>query len=728
MTRRLGSLLLAACVAVACSSGGGDKPDAGADVTGDGGTLPDGGEPPPPTCTRLVPLRQWTTNPSAVALLYRAEHCDGGKTLQLEPAPGKLFEMYDLSENDSPLSSEAVPNVTLSSGQRVYVSLLLDFSASTNPVKGELLESARAFASTLLSETSKAYIELRIFDGRAQPHTVVRATRDLAAIEEALTALRTAGPGAAILGPSPDTGSTNLNGAFLNGITDLQRWQQRVMARNANGVVSSGYLVVFTDGADTSERVTGDAAMAAVKAARAADGTKPEEPNVQTYAVALAGADFTATARERMQNLARGEPPPTPPLPANNRYFLEGQLAELTGKFTQLARRIAEESEATHLLTYCSPARAGQRTVTLRASAAYGGAAADATGLRFSFAADGFAPGCAEFFQTVCEDKECGGFNCGACNDATDICRASDGRCVDECVSINQCSGEVFTNELGYARTCGGDGRVSKCSGQCIDSSSDPANCGGCGVRCTVTGSFCDEGSCACPEGTLACGGECKPLSFFETNENCGACGLACTGGATCAERECACPGSQVFCDGACRDEVFFASTANCGTCGNACTVTGAACLPSGECECAAGCTSGASCVGGACQCPAGKTACNGTCVDTKSDKEHCGSCGRACGERQWCNAGVCDSLMYAPCGDGVGVCEPGYECVKQRQADTVGFCARECTGNHRLCDADESCVAFVSERAFCLNRCRDDGTCSLDSECSVFLDVCLPR
>ena len=45
-----------------------------------------------------------------------------------------------------------------------------------------------------------------------------------------------------------------------------------------------------------------------------------------------------------------------------------------------------------------------------------------------------------------------------------------------------------------------------------------------------------------------------------------------------------------------------------------------------GEC-----CPEGATCVkgaGGGCTCPTGQTACNGTCVDTKTDKRNCGACG----------------------------------------------------------------------------------------------------
>lgn len=666
MTRSLiGILLLGVCLA-GCGTTEEDA-DAGTQVT-DAGKHPDGGDPPPPLppCTKLVALRLWTTNPSAVALLYRAEHCDDGRSLKLVPSEGqRIVDVYALTENDSPLNSEAVPRVSLATGQRVYVSLLLDFSASTTPVKGELLDSAQQFAKTLLENTEKAYIELRLFDGRASPHTVVRPTRDLEELDEAITKLRRPSPGV-ILGPNPDTGSTNLNGAFLSGVRDLQRWQEVVMSRNAGGVVTSGYVVVFTDGADTSERVDAFAAMGAVQTARVADGTKPEEPNVQTYAVALTGADFSETARKRLQDLARGEAA-SPTQPPNNRYYLEGKIDELTTRFTELARRIANESEATHLLTYCSPARAGQRTVSLQANATYGGAAAEATGVRFTFSAESFAAGCAEFFETVCEDKECGGFNCGSCDDAVDLCRPSDGRCVNECLAVDQCSGESFTNDLGYSRICNSGAGVAMCSSQCIDSSSDPRNCGGCGVQC-ATGASCQEGQCTCPFGTVQCGGVCRTSDYFESNQNCGTCGNACGGGSACNGGECVCPGGDTFCSGACRGDAYFeSSSSNCGTCGNTCTILGEACED------------------GVCGCPDGDGVCGGQCVSLRTNT-NCGTCGNACTNLgEVCEGGGCE------CPTGQGLCEGA--CVSLDTTANCGACGEVC-GSMEMCARSESaCV-----------------------------------
>lgn len=42
------------------------------------------------------------------------------------------------------------------------------------------------------------------------------------------------------------------------------------------------------------------------------------------------------------------------------------------------------------------------------------------------------------------------------------------------------------------------------------------------------------------------------------------------------------------------------------------------------------------------CVCPSGKTQCGGACVDTQTDANNCGGCGRVCGAGQRCTAGAC--------------------------------------------------------------------------------------
>lgn len=201
----------------------------------------------------------------------------------------------------------------------------------------------------------------------------------------------------------------------------------------------------------------------------------------------------------------------------------------------------------------------------------------------------------------------------------------------------------------------------ASCGGACIDVTSDPANCGGCGIACGPD-QRCADGRCECVVSLDACGAACVELSSDPMH--CGACDNACA--ALCAMGRCVdrCPAGTTECDGACAD--LSSSAAHCGACdrpcapGEACTEGACSCaegyercggacvdLASDEAHCGAcdrPCSEGASCVDGACTCPAGTTSCGGECVELASDPRHCGACGNACADGASCAGGTCVS------------------------------------------------------------------------------------
>jgi hypothetical protein len=78
----------------------------------------------------------------------------------------------------------------------------------------------------------------------------------------------------------------------------------------------------------------------------------------------------------------------------------------------------------------------------------------------------------------------------------------------------------------------------SLCNGACIPTSTDPNNCGGCGVKCTGT-QACSGGACAsdCLPGLDACAGSC--LDRQSDSKNCGTCGNVCPTGKGCVKGGC---------------------------------------------------------------------------------------------------------------------------------------------------------------------------------------------
>jgi hypothetical protein len=49
---------------------------------------------------------------------------------------------------------------------------------------------------------------------------------------------------------------------------------------------------------------------------------------------------------------------------------------------------------------------------------------------------------------------------------------------------------------------------TQNCNGKCVDTQTDPANCGACGAACGG-GQICSAGQCSCGPGTELCGGHC---------------------------------------------------------------------------------------------------------------------------------------------------------------------------------------------------------------------------
>jgi hypothetical protein len=160
------------------------------------------------------------------------------------------------------------------------------------------------------------------------------------------------------------------------------------------------------------------------------------------------------------------------------------------------------------------------------------------------------------------------------------------------------------------------------CGGKCLETQSDPANCGQCGVACPAN-QVCSKGACGkgCAAGLTKCDAACVDITGSQAN--CGTCGKACPADQTCWQSACICPAGQGACgdNGACVD--VQASETNCGKCGTKCAT-------------------GAACTAGVCACPGAQIECSGVCVDSAADKNNCGACGKVCGAGTSCLSGAC--------------------------------------------------------------------------------------
>jgi hypothetical protein len=235
------------------------------------------------------------------------------------------------------------------------------------------------------------------------------------------------------------------------------------------------------------------------------------------------------------------------------------------------------------------------------------------------------------------------------------VCDAAHGQCMPPCNSTNP-----FCDF----------GQLTCCGSTCVDTTSDPANCGSCGFPCPIApGISCVSGQCVLPDGGAPdCLSGC-PLGFscahspaFPPWEAClpTLCEPDDTGG-PCALGE----SLGTCCGGLCIDT--RSDPLNCGSCGIEC--------PSGYCSsavcvdtpvvdgCSESCGPNTTCADGICvdsrcenlastRCLAEDGAvgvcCGGSfiytspCADLSSDPYNCGACGITCPAGAICTAGKC--------------------------------------------------------------------------------------
>jgi Stigma-specific protein, Stig1 len=266
----------------------------------------------------------------------------------------------------------------------------------------------------------------------------------------------------------------------------------------------------------------------------------------------------------------------------------------------------------------------------------------------------------------TCVDAKSDSANCGGCSK---VCNVDAGCVGGKCTYGNPgCPAGTGPDGIGgcLPETCAADSLgtpcvadaggtyYSCCSAGCIDVTSDPQNCGACGVTCrpgtTCIYSSCQEvfdcattnRSCALDGGGnstgVCCGGGC--VDTRASDLNCSECGVACPLGTHCGPSGCTVDGGfqPVNCDGGdCPPGTSCAG----GTCiPSLCTGTYSICVRDG----------GSSLVTGSC--------CGTACVDVGFDPSNCGGCGIHCPAGTSCVGSICQSSGGPP-----GDCPPGTAC-----------------------------------------------------------------
>jgi hypothetical protein len=279
--------------------------------------------------------------PSNIAVYFTVDTTRGEPVPDLKPTDFRIYE------DGQPVSEfESKQTILQPEVAAVHYTLLLvDMSGSvvSSPDVPKLVAAASAFADRVAPYQKLA---VYAFDGSPNLTPIVGfGASNLRGGIEALGLY------------APRDPSTNLNGAVMEALRLLDR-----QLASASVPLRFGTLVVFTDGTDHAHRVPAETVKKAV-----------DESGLDIYAIAVGGEVNSA----QVEAIGRSG------------TFTSKSREDISRGFDEIARRIEGYSKRYYLLSYCSPARAGQHSVEIEA--VRGGQRGR---LRYDFKADGFGPRC----------------------------------------------------------------------------------------------------------------------------------------------------------------------------------------------------------------------------------------------------------------------------------------------------------------------------------------------
>jgi hypothetical protein len=296
-------------------------------------------------CLQVALVDASVRKPSNVAVYFSVTDA------QHRPVPGMRADQFKIKEDGKVVSAfeskQTILNPEVSVVQ--YTLLLMDMSGSVtgSGQVGELTEAASVFAEKV---STSQQVAVYAFDGGKDLHPIVGFTSG-AGLRNSIAALASY---------KPRDPSTNLNGAVIEGLHLLQAQMER-----ATQPIRFGTLVVFTDGSDHAHRVSHERVMEALDQV----GT-----TMNVYVIGVgAEIDFG-----ELSAIGR------------TRSILSKNPAVMRKAFEDLAQIVADYAHTFYLLSYCSPARAGEHEVEIEAHPP----GRPSGSLAYHFNASGFQPGC----------------------------------------------------------------------------------------------------------------------------------------------------------------------------------------------------------------------------------------------------------------------------------------------------------------------------------------------
>ncbi len=259
------------------------------------------------------------------------------------------FEIYEDGELVSKFESkQTIQNPEVAAV--MYTMLLVDMSGSiTEAGQADALVDAAQSFSDRVGKSQK--VGVYAFDGEAKIHSVVPFTEAQGSVEGGLEGLRTYKP--------KDT-STNLHGGVVEGIRELKKQLDK-----DRRPLKFGTLVVFSDGTDRANRVSRDDMLKEL-----------DKEDYETYQIFVVGVG-AEIEKARLDEIGR------------DGTELAADQAKVKESFDKIAAKIEAHMKRFYLLSYCTPARAGEHEVEIKAISKDPAASGS---LEYKFNADGFGP------------------------------------------------------------------------------------------------------------------------------------------------------------------------------------------------------------------------------------------------------------------------------------------------------------------------------------------------
>lgn len=424
--------------------------------------------------------RQVANGPPAVSLFFAVDFCAGtAVTPERREQLGLEFQVLengvDIEENVESVS--AIIDKPVES----YVTLVLDVSDSVTESQDlqALVDELRTFVGTLGPGVNEPDVYVSIYVFGRDVAEYVPFTRDLLQVDAALQAIADDPEPIVLLAGNGD--GTDLYDAVELGIHRTQRIRELRDAVTWGGVLTTGTVVVVTDGKDTSNGALDQGLI---------DGT--------TNNVVSIGLSDEIEA-EDLQAIGR------------DASFLAPTPEDWAMAFAEITQRVDEYPLRSYLLAYCSSASEGQPQVEITIE---GIGVTVTTSAVCEFDADVFSSDpldvCGlELFENECETQACGGLTaCGACSD-------------DACCDGSACVAPVDSDAAGlpcedqpelciFGEVCDPTQSLGSGLGQCVPPQAPGAGClPGCdpGVTYCSDAEEPESGICL---GVLAPGDDCE--------------------------------------------------------------------------------------------------------------------------------------------------------------------------------------------------------------------------